>query len=115
MQNPSVRGLRAISNHCIIAHITVLLVALTATGTDNKDKIRFIKSFLPNIYFLKNEFSERLLFIQQIFLLLLNILSITISYLEAICKLFFSEQYPALFSITLSIAWSVAIIPWSHM
>jgi len=49
MQNPSVRGLRAISNHCTIAHITVLLIALTAARTGNKDKIRFVKSFLPNI------------------------------------------------------------------
>ena len=49
MQNPSVRGLRAVSNHCTIAHITVLLVALTAAKTGNKDKIRFVKSFLPNI------------------------------------------------------------------
>ena len=49
MQNPSVRGLRAISNHCIVAHITVLLIALTAARTGNKDKIRFVKSFLPNI------------------------------------------------------------------
>jgi len=44
-----VRGLQAISNHCTIAHITVLLVALTAAKTGNKDKIRFVKSFLPNI------------------------------------------------------------------
>jgi len=49
MQNPSVRRLRAVSNHCTIAHITVLLVALTAAKTGNKDKIRFVKSFLPNI------------------------------------------------------------------
>jgi len=49
MQNPSVRGLQAVSNHCTIAHITVLLVALTAAKTGNKDKIRFVKSFLPNI------------------------------------------------------------------
>ena len=49
MQNPSVRGLRAVSNHCTIAHITVLLIALTAAETGNKDKIRFVKSFLPNI------------------------------------------------------------------
>jgi len=43
MQNPSVRGLRAISNHCTIAHITVLLVALTAarTGPELEMKIRF--------------------------------------------------------------------------
>jgi len=49
MQNPSVRGLRAVSNHCTIAHTTVLLIALTAAKTGNKDKIRFVKSFLPNI------------------------------------------------------------------
>jgi hypothetical protein len=49
MQNPSVRGLRAISNHCTIAHITVLLVALAAARPGNKDKIHFVKSFLPNI------------------------------------------------------------------
>ncbi|GAG74292.1 unnamed protein product [marine sediment metagenome] len=49
MQNPSVRGLQTISNHCTIAHITVLLVALTAAKAGNKDKIRFVKSFLPNI------------------------------------------------------------------
>jgi len=38
MQNPSVKGLRAVRNHCTIAHITVLLVALTAhrTGCDDK-------------------------------------------------------------------------------
>jgi hypothetical protein len=49
MQNPSIRGLRAISNHCTIVHITVILVALTAAKTGNKDKIRFVKFFLPNI------------------------------------------------------------------
>ena len=49
MQNPSVRGLQAVSNHCTLAHITVLLVALTAAKTGNKDKIRLVKSFLPYI------------------------------------------------------------------
>jgi len=49
MQNPSVRGLQAVSNHCTIDYITVLLIALTAAKTGNKDKIRFVKSFLPNI------------------------------------------------------------------
>jgi hypothetical protein len=48
-QNPSVRGLRAISNHCTVAHITILLVGLAAVRTGNKDKIRFVKSFLRNI------------------------------------------------------------------
>jgi hypothetical protein len=49
MQDPSVIGLAATDNHCTIAHITVLLIALTATKTGNNDKIRFIKNFLPNL------------------------------------------------------------------
>jgi hypothetical protein len=49
MQDPSIKGLNATANHCSIAHITVLLVALTAVKTGNKNKIRFIKSFLPNL------------------------------------------------------------------
>ena len=50
MQNPSVRGLQAISNHCTLAHITVLAVALAASQTGQRDKIRFIKTFLPSFY-----------------------------------------------------------------
>jgi len=46
---PSVKGLNAIANHCTIAHITVLLVALTAVKSGNQDKIRFVKKFLPNL------------------------------------------------------------------
>ena len=49
MQNPSVIGLQATANHYAIAHITVLLIALTAVKTVHKDKIRFIKKFLPFI------------------------------------------------------------------
>lgn len=49
MQNPPVIGLKATANYVTIAHITVLLVALTAAKSDSKDKIRFIKSFLPNL------------------------------------------------------------------
>jgi hypothetical protein len=49
MQDPSVIGLNATANHCTIAHITILLIALTATKTGNKDKIRFVKKFLPNL------------------------------------------------------------------
>jgi len=48
MQDPTVKGLHSISNHCTIAHITVLLVALTAHKTGHQDKIRFVKSFVPN-------------------------------------------------------------------
>jgi len=49
MQDPTVKGIRAIRNHATIAHITVLLVALTAPRTGQKDKIRFVKPFVPNI------------------------------------------------------------------
>lgn len=49
MQRPSIKGLKAVTNYCTIAHITVLLVALTAVKTGNKDKIRFIKTLLPNL------------------------------------------------------------------
>jgi hypothetical protein len=49
MQEPSVYGLNAVANHCTIAHITVLLVALTAAKMGQIDKIRFIKKFLPNL------------------------------------------------------------------
>ena len=48
MQHPTVKSLRAIRNHCTIAHITVLLVALTAHRTGCKNKIRFVKTFVPN-------------------------------------------------------------------
>ena len=48
MQNPPVNGLKAISNYVTIAHITALLIALTAAKNNVKDQIRFIKSFLPN-------------------------------------------------------------------
>ena len=48
MQNPPVIGLKATANHCTIAHITVLLIALTAAKNNAKDQIRFVKSFLPN-------------------------------------------------------------------
>jgi hypothetical protein len=49
MQKPSVYGLNAVSNHCTIAHITVLLVALTAAKIGHTDKVRFVKKFLPNL------------------------------------------------------------------
>jgi hypothetical protein len=48
MQKPTVKGLRAVRNHCTIAHITVLLVALTAHRMGYENKILFVKSFVPN-------------------------------------------------------------------
>jgi len=47
MNNPGVKGLNAVSNHATIAHTTVLLVALAAIKSGNKDKTRFVKSLLP--------------------------------------------------------------------
>jgi transposase len=47
MQNPTVVGLTATRNHCTIAHITMLLVALAAHREGFPDKIRYVKSFLP--------------------------------------------------------------------
>lgn len=49
MQTPSVTGLNATSNHSTIAHITVLAVALTAMKVNKKDKIRFVKTLIPNL------------------------------------------------------------------
>jgi hypothetical protein len=43
-----VRGYNANCNHATIAHISVLLVALTAYTNGQKDKMRFVKSFVPN-------------------------------------------------------------------
>ena len=48
MQHPTVRGYNANRNHATIAHISVLLVALTAYLTGHQDKMRFVKSFVPN-------------------------------------------------------------------
>jgi len=48
MQKPTVIGLQATENHCTIAHIMVLLVVLIAHELVYYDKIRFVKSFLPN-------------------------------------------------------------------
>ena len=49
MQQPTVVGLNATRNISTIAHITVLVVALTAVKTNHKDKARFVKSFIPDL------------------------------------------------------------------
>ncbi|HYA13413.1 MAG TPA: transposase [Syntrophales bacterium] len=49
MQTPSVTGLNAVRNHCTIAHISILAIALTAVRTDHRDKIRFVKTLFPNL------------------------------------------------------------------
>jgi len=48
-QEPAVYGLSAVSNHCTIAHITVLVVALTAVRKGQANKLNFAKKFLPNL------------------------------------------------------------------
>jgi len=48
MQEPAVKGLASTANSCTIAHITVLAVAYFATVMKERDKIRFVKSFLQN-------------------------------------------------------------------
>jgi hypothetical protein len=49
MQKPSIYGLNAVSNHCTVAHITVLTIALTAAKVGQSNKVRFVKKFLPNL------------------------------------------------------------------
>ncbi|MDH7514189.1 MAG: hypothetical protein QHH14_14695, partial [Clostridiales bacterium] len=40
---------QATQNHCTIAHISVLLIALAAHCLGFHDKIRFVKTFVPNL------------------------------------------------------------------
>lgn len=49
LQEPAVRGLQSIRNHCIISEIAVLLVALAAHRLGKQDKIRYIRTLVPNI------------------------------------------------------------------
>ena len=49
MQEPTVKGLAATANLCSIAHITVLAVAYFASFVKEPKRIRFVKSFLPNL------------------------------------------------------------------
>jgi len=48
MQKPSVVGLAATANLCTIFHITVLAIAYFSSFVKEPNKIRFVKSFLPN-------------------------------------------------------------------
>jgi Transposase DDE domain len=47
IQEPSVRGLSSVRNHCTLSHIAVLLVALAAHQLGQSDKIRFVSTFVP--------------------------------------------------------------------
>jgi len=48
IQEPTVRGLAGIRNHCTISHIAVLLVARAAHELGHPDKIRFVRTFVPH-------------------------------------------------------------------
>lgn len=48
IQDPSVRGLASVRNHCTVSHIAVLLVALAAHQLGHPEKIRFISTFVPD-------------------------------------------------------------------
>jgi hypothetical protein len=48
MQKPSVAGITATANLCTISHITILAVAYFSSFVKEPNKIRFVKSFLPN-------------------------------------------------------------------
>ncbi len=47
MEEPAVRGLDSIRNHCTISHIATLVVALTANRTGRHDFTRFVRTFIP--------------------------------------------------------------------
>lgn len=49
MQHPTVTKINAVSNHCTLAHITVLAIAIAAVKTNNPKKIRFIKGLLKTL------------------------------------------------------------------
>ena len=48
LQEPSVRGLASIKNHCTISHIAVLLVASAAHQLGHTNKTRFVRTFVPH-------------------------------------------------------------------
>lgn len=49
MQQPKVTGLDAVANHCTLAHIAVLAIAVAAVKTNNPKNVRFIKGLLKKL------------------------------------------------------------------
>lgn len=49
LEEPSVRGLASIRNHCTISHIATLLVAKAAVKMGCADRCRFVRTFVPNL------------------------------------------------------------------
>lgn len=49
LQEPAVRGIQSVRNHCMICDIAVLLVALTAHRLGHADKTRYVRTLVPQI------------------------------------------------------------------
>jgi hypothetical protein len=49
MQRPMLTRLNAVSNHCTLAHISILAIAITAVKAKQKSKIRFIRGLLKQL------------------------------------------------------------------
>lgn len=49
MQQPILTGLTAISNHCTLAHISILAIAIAALKAKQKNKFRHIRGFLKHL------------------------------------------------------------------
>jgi len=49
LQEPSVRGLQSIRNHCLITDIAMLLVALAAYRLGYEDKIGYVRTLVPHV------------------------------------------------------------------
>ena len=49
MQQPMLTGLNAVSNHCTLAHISILAIAIAAVKAKQKSKIRFIRGLLKHL------------------------------------------------------------------
>jgi hypothetical protein len=49
LQEPAVRGLTSVRNHCTISSIAVLLVALAAHHLGHADKTRYVRTLVPGV------------------------------------------------------------------
>jgi len=49
IEEPTVRGMASIRNHCTITHIATLLVAKSAAKMGCSDRCRFVRTFVPNM------------------------------------------------------------------
>ncbi len=49
MQRPVLTGLTAVSNHCTLAHISILAIAITAVKTKQNSKFRYIRGLLKHL------------------------------------------------------------------